>query len=476
MKKIKEKNRGITLISLIITIVVLIIIAGIAINLTLGKNGIFNKAKEAKRMQLEAEYKEKIGTELLAAQVDAIARNEELEDEQVKDIISNYGELQDDGDTIKIKDSDIELSLSDIYTGTTTTSGSYTENKAKIDLLESQIKRLQEQLDNASLSGDEKDKKIAELNEKITELEKEISNGKATIADAITKNGVPTASDASFEDLATNIGKISSSFGQYLIGMEWEYQYTGGVKTYTVPVSGYYRLTAKGSSGSSYGAAGSTIYGDIYLKQGDVLNIYCGGTNGYNGGASGMSVTGPVQTGDNGTARSSCYSYNGGGASDFRLNGTALSDRILVAGGGGGGGSTNWVSVGSGTDANKTNYNNGVASPYSCGTLGSGQMGQSTKGTMGGGSTGSSVSTCGAGGGGGGGYYGGVGGCRINAQYGGYSGTSYLNPSKFVNYSNGTTQPITYTGTPGGNDFSCGNYSIGSNGGNGVCIIKFMGE
>ena len=233
-----KKEKGITLVALVITIVVLIILAGVAINLSLGENGIFNKAKEAKRMQLEAEYKEKIGTELLAAQVDAIARNEELEDAQVKDIISNYGELQEDGDTIKIKDSDIEVSLTEIYSGTTTSNGSYTENKAKIAMLEKRAKELQEQLDNLSLSGDEKDKKIAELNSKITELEnqkttletkiatlekdkkdltnnittlqKETLDGKTTIATAITNKGVETASDASFETMATNIGHIDS--------------------------------------------------------------------------------------------------------------------------------------------------------------------------------------------------------------------------------------------------------------------------
>ena len=42
------KNKGITLISLVVTIVVLIILAGVAINLTLGENGVFRKAKQAK--------------------------------------------------------------------------------------------------------------------------------------------------------------------------------------------------------------------------------------------------------------------------------------------------------------------------------------------------------------------------------------------------------------------------------------------
>lgn len=43
-----KQQKGITLVALVITIVVLIILAGVAISLTLGENGIFNKAKEGK--------------------------------------------------------------------------------------------------------------------------------------------------------------------------------------------------------------------------------------------------------------------------------------------------------------------------------------------------------------------------------------------------------------------------------------------
>ena len=40
-----KQQKGITLVALVITIVVLIILAGVAISLTLGDNGIFTKAK-----------------------------------------------------------------------------------------------------------------------------------------------------------------------------------------------------------------------------------------------------------------------------------------------------------------------------------------------------------------------------------------------------------------------------------------------
>lgn len=158
MKK-SQKNRqsGITLIALVITIMVLIILAGIAISMTVGDNGIFTKAKEAKRLQITSEAKEKIGTEILAAQVEATERNEKIEQAQLEDIISKYGILQDDKDTIVLKDNGYEISLLDIYQGTTTDVGSYSANKAKIELLEGQVKSLQEQLDSMSKKVDEKE-------------------------------------------------------------------------------------------------------------------------------------------------------------------------------------------------------------------------------------------------------------------------------------------------------------------------------
>ena len=43
MKKLQNlrNNKGITLIALIITVIVMLILAGVAINLTIGENGIF---------------------------------------------------------------------------------------------------------------------------------------------------------------------------------------------------------------------------------------------------------------------------------------------------------------------------------------------------------------------------------------------------------------------------------------------------
>ena len=48
-KKLKQK-RGITLISLVVTIIVLIILAGISISLLFGKSGIITRAKKGQEI------------------------------------------------------------------------------------------------------------------------------------------------------------------------------------------------------------------------------------------------------------------------------------------------------------------------------------------------------------------------------------------------------------------------------------------
>ncbi len=61
MNKNKLKSeKAITLIALVVTIVVLIILAGVAINVTLGENGIINRSQYAKEQNIIEQYREKI--------------------------------------------------------------------------------------------------------------------------------------------------------------------------------------------------------------------------------------------------------------------------------------------------------------------------------------------------------------------------------------------------------------------------------
>ena len=142
MNNQEREEKGITLVALVVTIIVLIILAGIAISMTLGDNGIFTRAKEAKRLQITAEAKEKIGADILDAQVEAVQKNEKLQQSKVEEIIAKYGELQADGDTIKLKDNGYEISLKEIYNGTTSSSGGSTDGStgsAELDSLKTEL-------------------------------------------------------------------------------------------------------------------------------------------------------------------------------------------------------------------------------------------------------------------------------------------------------------------------------------------------
>lgn len=63
MEKIKNQ-KGITLVALVVTIIILILLAGVSINLVLGDKGIFNKAKQATEKYEIAQERESLEVEI----------------------------------------------------------------------------------------------------------------------------------------------------------------------------------------------------------------------------------------------------------------------------------------------------------------------------------------------------------------------------------------------------------------------------
>ena len=71
MYKQKNKQTGITLIALVVTIIVLIILASVSINMLVGENGIINMAQRAAKETEQAEVEEGIQTDILGIQIDS---------------------------------------------------------------------------------------------------------------------------------------------------------------------------------------------------------------------------------------------------------------------------------------------------------------------------------------------------------------------------------------------------------------------
>ena len=89
----KEAQKGITLIALVITIIVLLILAGVSIAMLTGQNGILTQAQRAKTTTEQANAKEKI--ELAVAGAIAKSTDGSLTINNLKEELSNYGIVTD---------------------------------------------------------------------------------------------------------------------------------------------------------------------------------------------------------------------------------------------------------------------------------------------------------------------------------------------------------------------------------------------
>ncbi len=109
MRKLKE-TKGITLIALVITIIVLLILAAVSIATLTGENGILTKAKTAKEETNEATAREKIQVAVMGS-FDKNGKLDinELKDNLKKEGITNFEDVNEF--PLKVKVDDYEISI-----------------------------------------------------------------------------------------------------------------------------------------------------------------------------------------------------------------------------------------------------------------------------------------------------------------------------------------------------------------------------
>ena len=141
----------------------------------------------------------------------------------------------------------------------------------------------------------------------------------------------------------------------------YNFEYTGKVQIWEVPVTGTYKLEVWGAEGGTgmwgtsklIGGLGGYSFGKITLNKGTKVYVYVGGE-----GESAKDLVTPTKGGFNGGGTSGAYVNDnggaGGGATDIRLVYDSLYSRVIVAGGGGGGAS------GSGLNNREGGYGGGA--------------------------------------------------------------------------------------------------------------------
>ena len=169
-----RKESAITMISLVVTIIVLIILAGISFSATIGENGIITKAKQAKQ------------NIILAGEAEAMQLNQ------------LYYELETGGKMSEDEES--------------------TKKDEIIALLQKQVEELKKQVISLQTENAELKKQIEDLNVQISNLQKEIADLKAQIASkdieiAALKKQV-SEKEAKIQELQNQLNNLNSLLAQ----------------------------------------------------------------------------------------------------------------------------------------------------------------------------------------------------------------------------------------------------------------------
>lgn len=96
--RIIKKTKGITLVALVVTVIVLLLLAGITIVALGGENGLIARVKQSKESYSIAETKEKLELEITNLRIEQEGKGEELKKEDLSKIKSDEIEVKDTTD------------------------------------------------------------------------------------------------------------------------------------------------------------------------------------------------------------------------------------------------------------------------------------------------------------------------------------------------------------------------------------------
>ena len=128
MKQKLESNRGITIISLVVTIIVLIILASVTINVMIGKNSVLDVTKTEKYNTQRSMLVETLRMELLDRQKEEL---EPLKDNEISEVLEKHGKVvYTDKEKIDgvIVNEEFDIKLSEIW------ENSYREEHIKLEV------------------------------------------------------------------------------------------------------------------------------------------------------------------------------------------------------------------------------------------------------------------------------------------------------------------------------------------------------
>ena len=207
-KNILRRAKGITLISLAITIIILLILAGVTLSLTIGDNGIITQAQKAKEAQEIAAIKEDFQLAILDKELEKGGTG--ITKEELEEIAGNFGELQEDGNTI-ITEEGYEIKIDEIYQEGATGGGSAATDE-ELAALQQKVEELEQTVEDLTNTKTELEGTIENLNGQLeqagvdkTSLQEQITNLEGQV-DSL--NETKEQLEATISDLNTQIASL----------------------------------------------------------------------------------------------------------------------------------------------------------------------------------------------------------------------------------------------------------------------------
>lgn len=95
MKEILKQTKGVTLIALVITIIVLIILAGVSITAITGQNGLFQQASNAKTNMIKGHVEEMVSVAIGSLQTENLGDKSKITPQAIADQVNEENDRTD---------------------------------------------------------------------------------------------------------------------------------------------------------------------------------------------------------------------------------------------------------------------------------------------------------------------------------------------------------------------------------------------
>lgn len=232
-----KQDKGITMVSLVVTMIILMILAGISFNIMIGENGIITKAKQAKQnitlageaeaIQLNQLYYELETGEQMTEDEESSKKDEiiALLQKQIDELQKQVADLQKQIDNLSVSCAQKDAIIVNLQKQIEENEKTMQDLKNQIAVKDSTIADLQKQLTEKNNTITNLQTQLKDAQDKFTNLQNnyhalqnsynnlntEYSNFKSIIATAITNKGITTSANASAQVMANNISSITGT-------------------------------------------------------------------------------------------------------------------------------------------------------------------------------------------------------------------------------------------------------------------------